>query len=260
MVYSDTKIRDLIQSGVILSADPDGVGPVSYDLRTRGFYRSEDEDGVASVTLQPGESVFVGSVETLALPGNVCATVTLRNSRIRQGLQLAAPVYFPGHSTRVFFRLTNVSADAIELTKDDSFAQVMFSPVEGEVEHPYSGSFSGEMDYRGMGDYERRYSKQMRELDAKVDDIKAMESRIYGNVMTIMAVIAAVFTLVNVNIGLASADLSKIVLVNAVTVASFSALAGLLALVTKPKGRLAYVVPWVVSAVLYVVAVILAVI
>ncbi|NMF02028.1 hypothetical protein HF843_02310 [Bifidobacterium boum] len=258
MVYSDTNIKGLIHDGVLQSADENRVGVISYDLRTEGFYRSKDEGGKPLVTLQPGDSVFVGTVETISLPDDVCATVALRNSRIRQGLQLAAPVYFPGHSTRIFFRLTNISADAIELTKADSFAQVMFSSVEGKVEKPYSGAFSGEMDYSGMGRYEQQYSAQMQKIDKKIDDLKSLESRIYGNVMTIMTIIAAVFSLVSVNTQSWHVGLTGIVLVNAVIVASFSALAGLLTLVTRPKQKSAYVIPWVAAAVLYVVAITLA--
>lgn len=260
MVYSDANVKSLIQDGVLQSADVSRVGVISYDLRTEGFYCSKDEGGKPFVTLQPGDSVFVGTVETISLPDDVCATIVLRNSRIRQGLQLAAPVYFPGHSTRIFFRLTNISADAIELTKDDSYAQVMFSSVEGKVEKPYSGAFSGEMDYSGMGRYEQQYSAQMQKIDTKIDDLKSLESRIYGNVMTIMAIIAAVFSLVSVNIQSLHAGLAGIVLVNAVIVASFSALTGLLALVTRPKQKSAYVIPWIVAAVLYAVAIILALI
>ena len=46
--------------------------------------------------------------ELIHLPSTLVARVMLRNSRIRQGLSLDAPLYFPGHSTRVFFRVTNI--------------------------------------------------------------------------------------------------------------------------------------------------------
>lgn len=98
----------------------------------------------------PGESVFVGSQEIFHLPNTLAASVILRNSHIRQGLSLDAPLYFPGHSTRVFFRVTNASQGAIALDCSCGIAQLVFERVEGEVEHSYNGAFADEFDYRGV--------------------------------------------------------------------------------------------------------------
>ena len=43
MLLSDARIKGLIESGVIEDADPDRVGPVSYDLTTYRFYRDGKE-------------------------------------------------------------------------------------------------------------------------------------------------------------------------------------------------------------------------
>ena len=91
------------------------------------------------------------TTEIIHLPGTLVARVMLRNSRIRQGLSLDTPLYFPGHSTRVFFRVTNVSQGAIALDCVCGIAQLVFERVEGEVEHPYNGAFTDEFDYRGVG-------------------------------------------------------------------------------------------------------------
>lgn len=98
----------------------------------------------------PGESVFVGSQEIVHLPNTLAASVILRNSHIRQGLSLDAPLYFPGHSTRVFFRVTNASQGAIALDCSCGIAQLVLERVEGEVEHSYNGAFADEFDYRGV--------------------------------------------------------------------------------------------------------------
>ena len=146
MVMSDTRIRELIDSGVLRNALPDNVGPVSYDLVTKTFCTQEGE--TARVELAPGDSVFVACRELIELPADMTAEVKLRNSRIRQGLSLEAPLYFPGHHTRVFYRVTNSSADAITLDTSHGIAQLVFSTVEGPVEHPYDGVFSDELNYR----------------------------------------------------------------------------------------------------------------
>lgn len=98
----------------------------------------------------PGESVFVGSQEIVHLPNTLAASVMLRNSHICQDLSSDAPLYFPGHSTRVFFRVTNVGQDTIVLDCARGIARLVFERVEGEVEHSYNGVFADEFDYRGV--------------------------------------------------------------------------------------------------------------
>ncbi len=98
----------------------------------------------------PGESVFVGSQEIVHLPNTLAASVMLRNSHICQDLSSDVPLYFPGHSTRVFFRMTNVDQDTIVLDCARGIAQLVFERVEGEVEHSYNGAFADEFDYRGV--------------------------------------------------------------------------------------------------------------
>lgn len=88
--------------------------------------------------------------ELIHLPSTLAARVMLRNSRIRQGLSLDAPLYFPGHSTRVFFRVTNIGQGVIALDCSRSIAQLVFERVEGGVEHPYDGAFADEFVYRGV--------------------------------------------------------------------------------------------------------------
>lgn len=82
---------------------------MSYDLTTDYFYVGGGR--ASSAKLMPGDSAFVVAKEIVALPDDLAARALLRNSRIRQGLSLDAPLYFPGHKTAVFFRVTNVSGD-----------------------------------------------------------------------------------------------------------------------------------------------------
>lgn len=198
-MLSDSIIKELIGAGVLADAVEANVGPVSYDLRTRAYYTAEGERD--RIELMPGDSTFVASVESIHLPRDLAARVTLRNSRIRQGLSIAAPVYFPGHETSVYFRVTNVGADAVSLGTSDGLAQLSFERVDGEVERPYEGAFSSEFNYRGLASYEGAYSAEMRKLERKAADVEGIEHRIYGNVLALFAVFAAIFTLVNVSAG-----------------------------------------------------------
>lgn len=258
MLLSDSKIRELISSGVLTETRSENLGPVSYDLTTRAFHTRERQS-LEKVTLSPGDSTYVSTVEVIKLPENIAARVLLRNSRIRQGLRLDAPLYFPGHHTRVFFRVTNMSSDQITLSTSDGIAQLVFETVEGNVEHPYKGSFSDELDYRGLGGYKDIYANEIEMIDKKTDEVRDIEKHMYANVLALMAIFAAIFTLVNVNVVAAGKCLSQVLVLNLTTVGSFGALVALITAVVKPKERWARITPWIVAVAAFAVAILIAI-
>lgn len=267
-MLSDSKIKALISDGVLANADENNIGPVSYDLRTDAFYTAEGK--ASSVELAPGDSVFVASKEIIRLkrdltthtlaPHDLTARVLLRNSRIRQGLALDAPVYFPGHNTVVYFRVTNVSANVISLDTSKGIAQLAFDCVDGEVERPYAGSFSDEFDYRGLADYSDIYKADVHKVSSKIEEIQGIERRIYENVLALMAIFAAIFSLVNINIGAFANGLdgSMIVVVNLATIGSFAFLCALIAFVVKSGEKRLWIAPAVMAVVAFVTAVTIA--
>lgn len=253
-MFSDERIMQLIESGVLNNADRSCVGPISYDLNTKSFYDAEGER--QAVTLSPGDSTFVSCIETINLPGDISASIHLKNSRIRQGLTLDAPVYFPGHHTRVFFRVTNVSASSITLSPSRKIAQIMFEKVDGEVLSPYDGAFSDELDFSGMSGYSDVYRSEMEEIDRKADELKDMEKRIYERTIALLAIFAAVFTLVNVNAGMAGAGAGtvSIAAIDLSIVGGFSALVGLIGFVLDVKSMCAKVAPIVLAIIAFLAA------
>lgn len=258
MVMSDTCIHKLINDGVLRDAVVGNIGPVSYDLTTQSFYTNEGKS--SRVELAPGDSVFVACREVIALPADLTARVLLRNSRIRQGLTLEAPLYFPGHHTRVFYRVTNLSADAVTVDVAKGMAQLVFDRVDGDVAHPYEGAFSDEFDYRGLGRYRDVFANDVKRVEDKAAQVEGIEKRMYGNVLALMAIFAAVFTLVNVNIQAASWQLAKIVVTNLATVGSFAFLVGLITVVVRPRERWARVLPWLFAVAAFIAAGVVAVI
>lgn len=206
MYLSDIKIRELIDNGVLLNADVSNIGQVTYDLRTDGFYVNENK--TTGVELNPGDSAFVSCIECIQLPNDLTASILLRNSRIREGLSLDAPLYFPGHGTRLFYRVTNVSGNSILLDKSKGIAQVAFQRVDGPVAHPYAGAFSDELNFNGLAGYSDVYAEELKKVEHKKDEVVNIESRIYGNVLALFAIFAAIFTLVNVNAAGLSSDIT----------------------------------------------------
>lgn len=236
MVLVDHQIiKRIDECQLIESFDRACVTNIGYDLRAKGFYLGAERKD--SVFLEPNESAFVESEEIVAMPKDLLGRVALKNSRIRQGLSLDAPIYQPGHKTRIYFRLTNVSANVIALHSDEKYATILFDQLSAEPDHPYNGAFRDEFNYRGMGSYKKHYKKQIQQIEKKTEDLKAMESSIYANVMVILTIFIALFSLLGINISLAanSATIDKYFIFNFLLLGGISFLVALLSAFMKAK-------------------------
>lgn len=253
MVIVDREIEKMTDCGCLIdSFDKTCLTNVGYDLRAKRFFVSSKAQ--ESVTLQPNESAFVESVEIVDMPKDMIGVLTLKNSRIRLGLSMDAPVYQPGHKTRIYFRLTNVSADSIVLYAGEKYATILFDKLSQEPEHPYDGAFRDEFDYRGLGDYRDVYRRQMRQIEKKTEDLKSMEHRIYGNVLVILTVFVALFSFLTTNISLAanSASIEQYFIFNAILLGCISFLVALIGMIVKPD-RNTWVF-WIPATICFVVA------
>lgn len=198
--------RDILSRGesLIEGFHKESVTNIGYDLTADGFWMADQEQ--KEVILQPGESVFVQAKENIKLPNDIVGRVVLRNSRIRQGFSLDAPIYQPGHHTSVFCRLTNVSADELVLRSGQQYAMILFEQLAAEPENPYRGAFSDESKFTGLASYEGQYRQQMKVIEKKAEDIKAMEKTIYANVLVILTVFVALFSFITTNLSLLSTN------------------------------------------------------
>ena len=212
MICVDKDIRIFLQNGdlktpdvtSISCGDPNCVTNIGYDLRANAFYAEEKHTD--SYDLQPGSSVVVESVEIIHFDKDTCGRICSKNSRIRQGLSVDSPVFQPGHTTRVYFRLTNISADMITLSAGGQYAMLMFEQLSDSPDSPYDGTFQDEYEFRGLADYSGPYSAQNKRIEKKRLDLEALEKSIYGNVITILTVFIAIFSLININFSLANAS------------------------------------------------------
>ena len=230
MFLSDSKMASL-GAGLIEPFRTEHVGPVSYDLTAKTFCRMVDGKAseVEHVTLKPLESIFVSCEEIIHVPANMAGIINIRNSKLRQGLSVESPIYFPGHQTRVFFRLTNISNASIDLAAGDSYAAIFFSTVDGEVQSLYHGTFADEFDFRGMAGYTDQYAEAMHAVEEKTKDLKSLEHGIYANVIVFMTIFVALFTIININVNLVrdstgAATLYRMLVFNLGTVGSIAAL------------------------------------
>lgn len=75
------------------------------------------------------------------------------------------------------------------LEHERRYCPTCFETVEGNVEHPYKGSFSDELDYRGLGGYKDIYANEIEMIDKKTDEARDIEKHMYANVLALMAIL-----------------------------------------------------------------------
>lgn len=132
---------------------------------------------------------------------------------MRLGLFVSGPHYFPGHRTYMFLRVMNISSNKIEIKKGDKIAQIFFEELTQEPEQDYSmqtgASFNNENQYRGLGNYQSEYNKQIIKIEKLNQDLESKENSIYVNIMTFMGLFVSIFSLITLNFSNYTKDLSK---------------------------------------------------
>lgn len=165
ILLTDTELYDLINNRVLENGDPNRVLSIGYDLKPKAYYNINKEY-YEKITLDPGDSIFVECKEIIALPENMIAQIQLRNSRIRQGLSLDAPVYQPGHRTLIYYRITNISKSVITLSSEDGTAYILFYYLDSIPTQVYNGAFQNELgEFFGMSSYTDQYRKEMSDIE-----------------------------------------------------------------------------------------------
>jgi deoxycytidine triphosphate deaminase len=205
MILVDKDIRERVARHelVISGYKDENLNGVSYDLTIDYVYDSKGEEK-RSLELDPGEVVFVKTQEELSISLDILGRVAEKNSRMRQGLKVDGPHYQPGHVTYAYLRVQNISENIIELSQGMKIAQIIFEQLSQVPDVPYNcqtnASFQNEERYLGLGNYREEYEKQTRiKVEQTKDDIESMSQRIYGNVLTIMGVLVAIFSLLTIN-------------------------------------------------------------
>lgn len=232
MYLHDTEIRQMVQEHQLIeNFREENLGCIAYDLTVSKIY--VDEKRHRSYTLRPGEAAFIAPEENIHLPNDCFGVVIQRNSCIRAGLTVTAPVYQPGHHTKVFFRVQNISKKGIYLEMGKSIASIMFCRLSGNVGKPYSGVYAEEFDYSGIGDFHSVAVPEVEEIEEKIESIQEMEKSIYNNVLVMMTIFIALFSLINFNINILGVidGVSDIIVYNLMSLSAVAVLISLVSMV-----------------------------
>lgn len=192
-------LKEITDKQIIQDSIPENFYEIGYDLTIRNMITPQGENNLALYELHPGTTVFISTEESVKMPNDVIGKVIQKNSLIRKGLQVEAPVYQPGHHTRLFLRVTNISSDVYQLKQGQKIAAIMFEKLPREVSK-YSGSYVDEFEYRGVAEYPTGTLPQLVEVEKKMNDLKEMEDGIVNKVIAILGVFIGIFTLINLNI------------------------------------------------------------
>ncbi|MBS5036967.1 MAG: hypothetical protein KHZ27_00910 [Fusobacterium sp.] len=178
------------------------LGTISHDLVIEKIISLNDKENNTynDYELQPSETVFIQCEQEICLPSDLIGIVHGKNSRIRQGINVVSPIYQPGHKTKIFFRITNISSDIIYLRKGDKIAQISFEKAEGEECILYNGEYQEEFDYKGLGKYDSEYLSK--KVENKIVLLEQIEKKIYCGVASILTVLVAIFGFFNTGIKL----------------------------------------------------------
>ena len=201
MILVDKEIKQRGKDIVIEGYDENNVNSVSYDV-TLGCIITNDAEK-ESYILQPGETIFVRTKEMIHMPDDLMGRIGEKNSKMRLGIQVSGPHYFPGHKTYMFLRVSNISPNRIKIEKGDKIAQIFFEQLKEVPQMTYdlqeNASFNNEEKYRGFAGYQDEYERKILKIEQQKEELEEKESKMYANIMTIMGVFVAVFSMIMVN-------------------------------------------------------------
>ncbi len=235
MILVDTDIKKLIDNKTLIveGFDEAHLKGIAYELSINSIIDAHGS-AVASYDLQPGETVYIKSQEKISLPKNIVGTIVERNSVMRQGLKVDGPCYIPGHETYCFLRVHNLTNSVFSLIKGFAIAQIMFEQLQSEPQQTYDkqegASFANETEYKGLGKYANEYDKLTKRFDDAKESLESLKERIYGNVLTLMGIIVAIFSLLTIDFQLVAknTDLKSLVTINLSLAVSISVLMGII--------------------------------
>ncbi len=211
MILVDKQIKKQVQCQNMICSGfkEENLHGISYDILVDSIILPDMTDEKkfiekSSYNLRSGETVYVRSDIEIQMPENCIGKIVERNSVMRIGLEVSGPCYQPGHKTRIFLRIHNLISKDICLYKGQGIAQIMFEYLEVKPDKPYSqevdNSYQDETKYLGVqGEWREDWLGQLEKYNKKIEELDDTESRIYGNIITIMGVFLSMFSLLMFN-------------------------------------------------------------
>lgn len=217
MILVDKDIRQRASEIFVEGYSETDVTSISYDLHIQGIII--DDSLSDSYILRPGEVVFVKTVEMIHMPEDLMGRIGEKNSRMRQGLVVSGPHYYPGHKTYIYLRVHNITSGTIKIKRGDKIAQIFFEQLSATPDITYAqqsgASFNDEEQYRGLAKYKDEYEERMHKMQDANRNLDEKINHLYANILTLMGVFVSVFSIIMVNFSnITSKNYSKDIIIS----------------------------------------------
>lgn len=201
MILVDKNIKGRNTEIFVEGYEEKSVNAISYDLHVKEIVGNKES--LNSYVLKPGEIIFIKTIEKIHMPDDLMGRIGEKNSRMRQGLCVSGPHYYPGHETYLYLRVQNISAGTIKVKEKDAIAQIFFEELNEIPEQTYANqpgaAFNNENEYLGLAKYKDEYEERMERIKDASQDLDEKINHIYANILTLMGIFVSVFSLIMVN-------------------------------------------------------------
>lgn len=146
MIWNDTKLIQWIRSGGITPADYDCVNPASVDLHIDSHFvdlltNRTFETGL--INFEPPMAILATTTEEVSIPNDAAATVYLKSSRAREGLDHALAGWIdPGFIGQITLELH--AHRPLVLTAGQRVVQIVLMSLTAPALKPYAGRYQNQ--------------------------------------------------------------------------------------------------------------------
>lgn len=217
MVLSKTDIKEYCKKyGLIEPYNEKLVQTCSYDLTFGGeyyYYQKKDGNRIKVRSLKsaddklyiPADAIcYVLTEESVKMPNNLTASISLSFGLIKKGVMLAAqPPYDPGYEGKTVALLHNLSDEEVEISKGEHILNIIFNELSRPVEEDdlYSGKYQ---KLESLKQYCTNVKKGAvfvlkEDLDAQKRKFDSFMPMILTVITVIIAVLTILFTFLTVS-------------------------------------------------------------
>lgn len=198
-------------AGLLRDYCEENIQTCSYDLRMGDEYYFYEDDGCKNqsrevkisalkkggvLKIPPDAICYVITKETVNMPGDLTASISLSLGLIKCGVMLAAqPPYDPGYSGKTVALLHNLSNETVLIRHGQHILNIMFTKLSASVDpaQQYSG------DYQGLNSL-REFCQEVRmgavfELRQELEREKHHLNKLMPDILSAISVTIALLTL-----------------------------------------------------------------
>ena len=208
MILSKKEILSACKKKLIEPYDEKLIQTCSYDLTFSGEYCIYDPKGHNSNTqLKKGQKLiipadaicFVLTNETVNIPENLTASISLSMGLIKSGVMLAAqPPYDAGYSGKTIALLHNLSSEPVAIEVDQHILNMVFNRLTSDVpiKDRYKGKYQNSVsldDFKvnglkgGVYDLAESFHKEKKRFENSIPNLLMVITVILGVLTVLMA-------------------------------------------------------------------------